>query len=138
MKHRIQFFVNIKKINANIFLNYFESIKNKIYKPDYYTPVYIKRYVDLYDKDYDFEKIDNNILFTISPDTEEQNFNFIDEEIKFLKIDVSFSNIEDFNETFNFIKQNKNLCEKIIMNQCFECRHDEIPLKKDGQYFFIE
>lgn len=137
MKYRIQFSCKLKQKNSNTLLNYIESIKDKIYVPNHYTPVYIKKCVDLYENIDDISF--NNLIVSISQDSENVIHNFSSEELSYLVIDISFDNELDLSNLINIIIENKTVFEEVYQNRYFECRHDEqtLPLQKDGNYNYI-
>ncbi len=139
MKYRIQLNAVFNNVNANSILIYIESIKNKVYKPSFKTIVNIERiakkieYVNYMNTpdEYDHVNFDEGVASHIGVHTGDE-FGIV--------IDISFTVQQDYFNVLNYIESIKsNALSGSYIRYCryFECRHEEIPLTKDGTYGFI-
>lgn len=142
MKYRIQLNAIFDNKNANDILNYVENIKTLIYEETIYPSIPIIRKAkknekgNSVDSQIEYAKVD----FSNIKKTHINNPSGINEfEIN---IDISFNIQSDYYDFLNYIetiKPNAINSDSSYIRNCrfFECMHEEIPLRRDGKYFYI-
>jgi len=138
MKYRIQLNAVFPNTIANTILNEVESMKTDVYEAQSFTEVAIERIgkklevVDEYETATEYE--------TINFDAGQATHSGSPEGTGFVVVvDISFSSETDCNTFLNYIETVKSNADSNKLRSCryFECNHEEIPLKKDGSYSYI-
>lgn len=136
MKYRVQLDAVLNSDDSNAILNQVETIKADVFAPTGYTSVPIARIVkklevtDEIGQPTEYDVVD----FDASSDTHTHQVTGLDEFN--VKVDISFSVEQDYFDFLNYIESVKT---NIVSGSCrfFVCRHDEVPLQKDGGYAYI-
>ena len=144
MKYRIQFSAVLNSANSNALLNQIESQKSDVFEPTYYTEVPIIRKAKKLESDenkFESELTEYaSVDFDDSEDTHSHSLSGVDEYL--VSIDVSFSDVADFNTCMNYIESIKDDVFSDKQKSCrnFECMHDSQikPLPKDGAYTYVD
>lgn len=145
MKYRVQLEATFNNTNSNNILNYIESIKDKVFSTVESTEVTIIRKADKRDH------VPNDVI-SLGTGRESVDFDNPTQETYSASpegvtefdiiLDVSFSIQQDMYDLLNYVESIKS--EAILgsnysrMCRFFECRHEEVPLSKDGPYSYID
>jgi len=144
MKYRVELNTVFNNTDANSLLNYIESIKTKIFNQiGTQVPIVRKAYKGNYEED---ALIQENQYASI--DFDSSQYNHIDSPGGItdfhIIIDISFTVQQDYYDFLNYVETIKsnalNTGPIVYIRNCryYICRHEEIPLIKDGVYSYID
>lgn len=142
MKYRVQLNAVFNNTDANAILNHIEGIKSSIYKAVEPTQVQIVREAKKLEYISDglviateYASVDFDAVATTHVDVP------ADTELEIL-LDVSFSVEQDNFDLLNYLETIKGQAlttsNQIRTCRFFICRHEEVPIQKDGEYSYTD